>query len=106
MPHRWVSLRAVAFLLPLLIIACSQQAPDPEFERLRIRAHNVTIIRNDFGVPHVYAKADADAIFGMLYAQSEDDFNRIEQSYIWATGRLAELEGQGALITGGASFDA
>ncbi len=97
MPHRWVSLRAVAFLLPLLIIACSQQAPDPEFERLRIRAHNVTIIRDDFGVPHVYAKTDADAIFGMLYAQSEDDFNRIEQNYIWATGRLAELEGEGAL---------
>ena len=46
------------------------------------RAEAVTIIRDDFGVPHIYAKTDADAVFGMLYAQSEDDFNRRKRHFM------------------------
>ena len=80
------------FVAILLLTGCTRQLADPELERLKARAEAVTIIRDDFGVPHIYAKTDADAVFGMLYAQSEDDFNRIEQNYIWATGRLAEIE--------------
>lgn len=99
MPHKWTSFCYVVLVIPLLFAACSQQASDPEYERLEARAKNVTIVRDDFGVPHVYAKTDADAVFGMLYAQSEDDFNRVEQNYIWATGRLAEVEGEEALIS-------
>jgi acyl-homoserine lactone acylase PvdQ len=87
------------FVLLFFVAACSQQAVDAEFERLKARAETVTIIRDDFGVPHIYAKTDSDAVFGMLYAQSEDDFNRVEQNYIWATGRLAEVEGQDALFS-------
>lgn len=83
----------------VLLIGCSQPAVDAESERLEARAQNVTIIRDDFGVPHVYAKTDADAVFGMLYAQSEDDFKRVEQNYIWAIGRLAEVEGEEALYS-------
>ena len=90
---------AFALVFPIMLSACSEQTPGPEYERLKSRAENVTIIRDDFGVPHVYAKTDADAVFGMLYAQSEDDFNRVEQNYIWATGRLAEVEGEEALIS-------
>jgi acyl-homoserine lactone acylase PvdQ len=56
-------------------------------------------VRDDFGVPHIYGKTDADAVFGMLYAQCEDDFNRVEQNYIWAIGRLAEVEGEEALYS-------
>lgn len=67
--------------------------------RLAARAARVEIIRDDYGVPHIYAKTDADAIFGMLYAQAEDDFARIERNYIWATGRLAEVAGEGALYS-------
>ena len=99
MIRRWTSISTVAFVIPILLAACSQETLDPEYERLRERAQNVTIIRDDFGVPHVYAKTDADAVFGMLYAQSEDDFNRVEQNYIWATGRLAEVEGETALTS-------
>jgi len=55
--------------------------------------------KDDFGVPHIYGKSDADAVFGLLYAQCEDDFNRVEQNYIWATGRLAEVEGEEALYS-------
>jgi acyl-homoserine lactone acylase PvdQ len=92
-------------LLVLLFVGCGQQAAepppsvDPEIARLQARAEAITIIRDDFGVPHIYAKTDADAVFGMLFAQAEDDFPRIEQNYIWATGRLAEVEGEEALYS-------
>ncbi len=76
-----------------VIISCQQQQ-SPEVEKWEAQAENVTIIRDDFGVPHIYGKTDADAVFGLLYAQCEDDFNRVEQNYIWATGRLAEVEGE------------
>ncbi|WP_422351837.1 acylase [Flagellimonas sp.] len=75
------------------MISCQQQQ-SPEVEKWEAQAENVTIIRDDFGVPHIYGKTDADAVFGLLYAQCEDDFNRVEQNYIWATGRLAEVEGE------------
>jgi len=57
-------------------------------------AQNVTIVRDDWGIAHVYGKTDADAVFGMEYAQAEDDFNRVETNYINAMGRLAEAEGE------------
>ncbi len=88
-----------SLLCLLLLVSCTQDIADPELARLEARAQNVTIIRDDFGVPHIYAKTDADAVFGLLYAQSEDDFNRVEQNYIWATGRLAEVEGEQALYS-------
>ena len=61
-------------------------------------AQNVTIIRDDWGIAHVYSKTDADAVFGMEYAQAEDDFNRIETNYLNSLGRLAEAEGAGAIF--------
>ncbi|HSN52487.1 MAG TPA: penicillin acylase family protein, partial [Woeseiaceae bacterium] len=97
--------RVVALLLILGVAACTQDAAepaaaaDPERARLAARAARVEIIRDDFGVPHVYGKTDADAVFGMLYAQAEDDFPRIERNYVWAIGRLAELEGEGAIFS-------
>ncbi|MET8403367.1 penicillin acylase family protein [Streptomyces sp900116325] len=63
----------------------------------RRHASRVTITRDDWGVPHVVGETDADAVFGMMYAQAEDDFNRIEQNYLVALGRLAEAEGEGAI---------
>ena len=61
----------------LVAISCSKEPPDTgalELERLAAIAARVEIIRDDFGLPHVYGKTDADAVFGMLYAQAEDDF--------------------------------
>src|SRR6056300_1558263 len=80
----------------LMLSACTSSE---ELSRLEARAERVEIIRDDFGVPHIYAKTDADAVFGLLYAQCEDDFNRVEQNYIWATGRLAEVEGESAIYS-------
>ena len=67
---------------------------DPEAARWKQQAANVTIVRDDWGIAHVYGKTDADAVFGMMYTQAEDDFNRVETNYINAMGRLAEAEGE------------
>ncbi|MGA0986572.1 MAG: penicillin acylase family protein [Flavobacteriaceae bacterium] len=85
-----------SFSVLLVSLGCTA---DAEISRLEAISERVEIIRDDFGVPHVYAKTDADAVFGMLYAQCEDDFNRVEQNYIWAIGRLAEVEGPSALYS-------
>lgn len=62
--------------------------------RWKATAQRVTIMRDKWGIPHIYGSTDADTVFGMLYAQAEDDFNRIELNYINAMGRLAEVEGE------------
>ncbi|UUZ57436.1 penicillin acylase family protein [Massilia sp. H-1] len=51
-------------------------------------------MRDTWGIAHVFGKSDADAVFGLMYAQAEDDFNRVELNYINAMGRLAEVEGE------------
>ena len=65
-----------------------------DLARWRQRAANVTIVRDDWGIAHVTGKTDADAVFGMIYAQAEDDFNRIEVNYLISLGQLAEAEGE------------
>jgi acyl-homoserine-lactone acylase len=69
-------------------------APDNEVAAWQQQAQRITIIRDDWGIPHVYGKTDADAVFGVIYAQAEDDFNRVETNYLNSMGRLAEAEGQ------------
>lgn len=93
-------MKKFVLILFVLIIGCKQTPKvSEEVQRWQDQAANVEIIRDDFGVPHIYGKTDADAVFGLLYAQCEDDFNRVEQNYIWAIGRLAEVEGEEALYS-------
>ncbi len=83
--------------LLLLAVFCAPvvfQGQNPEAARWEQEARNVTITRDDWGIAHVHGKTDADAVFGALYAQAEDDFNRVETNYINAMGRLAEAEGE------------
>jgi acyl-homoserine-lactone acylase len=70
----------------------------PEIARWKAEARNVTITRDNWGIAHVHGKTDADAVFGMEYAQAEDDFNRVETNYLNAMGRLAEAEGESAIF--------
>ena len=85
----------------LALTACASpawsQAPAGEAARLRQRAQGVTIVRDDWGIAHVHGRTDADAAFGMIYAQAEDDFNRVETNYLNSLGRLAEAEGESAI---------
>ena len=93
--------RRSTVLLSLVVLGACRTNPSPlaEIDRWQTQAEQVTIYRDDFGVPHVYGKTDADAVFGLMYAQCEDDFNRVEQNYLWAIGRLAEVEGEAALYS-------
>ncbi|MFZ6818831.1 penicillin acylase family protein [Undibacterium sp. Ji22W] len=78
-------------------LAFAQSAPaatSGELARWKATAQKVTITRDQWGIPHVSGKSDADAVFGLLYAQAEDDFKRVELNYINALGRLAEVEGE------------
>ena len=70
---------------------------DEEVARWQERAARVEILRDRWGIAHIYGETDADTVFGTLYAQAEDDFNRVETNYINAMGRLAEAEGAGEI---------
>jgi acyl-homoserine-lactone acylase len=90
------------YAILLLVTAAAARSPDhrptdADTARWAREARAVTIVRDDWGIPHVRGKTDADAVFGMIYAQAEDDFNRIETNYLNAMGRLAEAEGESAV---------
>src|SRR5881396_2770466 len=88
-----------AFFLTAAIMARTPQpALSVDISRWEQEARNVTIIRDDWGIAHVYGRTDADAVFGMEYAQAEDDFSRVETNYLNAMGRLAEAEGDSAIF--------
>ncbi|MFT6414490.1 MAG: acyl-homoserine-lactone acylase, partial [Glaciecola sp.] len=75
----------------------SSVASSGDLTRWQEQAGQVTITRDTWGIPHIYGKTDANAVFGMIYAQAEDDFHRIELNYLNAMGRLAESEGESEL---------
>jgi acyl-homoserine-lactone acylase len=83
------------------VVSCApvatNRAPDPDPARWEREAQRVTVVRDDWGIAHVRGKTDADAVFGMIFAQAEDDFHRVETNYINAMGRLAEAEGETAI---------
>jgi len=93
-------MRTLALLLLLAAHPSADTAGHPaadDLARWRREARDVTITRDDWGIAHVHGKTDADAVFGMIYAQAEDDFNRVETNYLNAMGRLAEAEGESAV---------
>jgi acyl-homoserine-lactone acylase len=86
--------------LSVLSTACAvpeTAGRDAELAAWEQQAANVTIVRDTWGIPHVFGKTDADAVFGVIYAQAEDDFRRIETNYLNSMGRLAEAEGESAI---------
>ena len=94
-------MRSILLLASSALFALPLQAQRPrsaDVARWERQAKNVTIIRDDWGIAHVYGKTDADAVFGMEYAQAEDDFNRIETNYLNSLGRLAEAQGESAIF--------
>src|ERR1043165_4860607 len=89
-------------ILPLLLVlSCAphtaERGREPDAARWARQAQRVSIVRDDWGIAHIHGASDADAVFGMIYAQAEDDFNRVETNYINAMGRLAESEGESAI---------
>src|SRR6186997_1809378 len=91
-------MKKLIVLVAISLSACAAQtAPqpvNPDVAKFQQRAQGITIVRDDWGVPHIYGKTDADVVFGLMYAQAEDDFNRVETNFINSQGRLAEAEGE------------
>jgi acyl-homoserine-lactone acylase len=81
-------------VIPALLFFLTAASPPLEIARLRAEATHVTITRDDWGIAHVHGHTDADAVFGMIYAQAEDDFPRIEANYLTSLGLTAEAEGE------------
>ena len=90
-------------ILTLSVVCLSCSAPQErvgdtsvakDLASWQVQAQNVTISRDDWGIPHVHGKTDADAVFGLMYAQAEDDFNRVETNFLLSQGRLAEADGE------------
>lgn len=82
----------ILLLFPVSLLA--QTFTQEEISRWQQQAKQVTIIRDKWGIPHIYGKTDADCVFGLLYAQCEDDFKRVENNYIDILGRSAEIQGE------------
>jgi acyl-homoserine-lactone acylase len=86
-----------ALLVAGLAASALPAAAASDLARLKAEAAQVSIVRDDWGIAHVHGRTDAHAVFGMVYAQAEDDFNRVETNYITALGRTAEAEGEAAI---------
>jgi acyl-homoserine-lactone acylase len=90
--------KLISFLIALSVFACTPEGPPTqEVSAWEERASNITIRRDDWGVPHIQGATDSDAVFGLMYAQAEDDFNRIETNFLFSQGRMAEAEGEGEI---------
>lgn len=93
---------AKVFLFALLwVVAGVGAAKTPVEESARWQSHSehVRIVRDNWGIAHVYGTSDADTVFGAMYAQAEDDFGRIERNYLNGLGMLAQAEGDAALYS-------
>lgn len=86
-------------LLSIPFFGIAQRLSDKEISRCAREAHAVTIIRDNWGVPHIYGKTDADAVFGLMYSQCEDNFKGIERNYLYQLGKQAEADGEKDLYT-------
>jgi acyl-homoserine lactone acylase PvdQ len=87
----------IIFFLPLHGFA--QSPSESEIAQWNNRAKSITIIRDQWGIPHVFGKTDADCVFGLMYAECEDDFSRVEANYIEKLGRMAEVKGETEIYT-------
>jgi acyl-homoserine-lactone acylase len=97
-----MKLSHVALLLLIAItpvFAIAQISNPDEMKRWKAQAQVVNIVRDEWGIAHIHGSTDADAVFGMIYAQAEDDFNRVEANYLTSLGRTAEAEGEAAVFT-------
>src|SRR5580658_1880078 len=93
-------MRIIGLLLALACLAAAAPAlaADPDLARWKAEAARVTIVRDDWGIAHVSGRTDADAVFGMIYAEAEDDFHRVEENYLTGLGRTAEEVGEAGLM--------
>src|SRR6478672_11364356 len=90
-------MRKIFVFLFVPVTLFSQSFSKEEVSRWEKQAKNVNIIRDNWGIPHIYGKTDADAVFGLMYAQCEDDFKRVEMNYAEKLGILSQQKGEAEL---------
>ena len=92
--------KIISAALLLIPFCCAAQSfTEIEIARFENEAKAVTIIRDNWGIPHIYGKTDADAVFGLMYAECEENFKGIERNYLYQLGRQSEAEGESKLYT-------
>ena len=74
-------------------LCAAQSFSVQEQRRYETEARDVTIIRDKWGIPHIYGKTDASTVFGLMYAECQEDFSRVEKNYLEMLGRQAEASG-------------
>lgn len=105
---KWI-LRGIGGLVALVVIAALAliaidrlslpKAPDRQVLLDRAKAYDVRIRRDEWGVPHILGTTNADAAFGLGYAQSEDDFDTLQDVVLATRGVLARSKGASAAPT-------
>jgi acyl-homoserine-lactone acylase len=100
----WISLigGVVALVMIVLgVLAWTPAPPSVDEAAIREQASNYSarIVRDGFGVPHIYGASDADVAYGLAWAHAEDDWETIETTLIAARGNLARYDGQSAAPT-------
>src|SRR5688572_16529613 len=96
--HNWILMKLFTCLLFLPLFSFSQFS-NTEIARYKGTAARVTIIRDNWGVPHIYGKSDADVVFGLMYAQCEENYNQVEENNLEMLGRFSEVHGKEHLYT-------
>ncbi|HEY0356325.1 MAG TPA: penicillin acylase family protein, partial [Flavisolibacter sp.] len=87
----------ILILLLFPVVSFSQSFSTSEINRFRAQAQRVTIIQDQWGVPHMYGKTDADAVFGLMYVQAQLNFKQVEENFLEMLGRLSEVHGENEL---------
>ncbi|HEV7621291.1 MAG TPA: penicillin acylase family protein, partial [Flavisolibacter sp.] len=87
-------MRLLILTLAFPFFVLAQKNDSDLLKKYKEQAKRVTIIRDTWGIPHIYGKTDADAVFGLLYTECEENFPRVEKNYLEMMGRSAEIEGK------------
>ena len=93
-----IYLRQLLLTFIIFQLSCSGSADPSLVKNWEKQAARITIIRDDWGIPHVYGKTDADVVFGLMYAQCEENFEKVERAYIEKLGRRSEIDGEAYLV--------
>ncbi|HOV75182.1 MAG TPA: acylase [Candidatus Hydrogenedentes bacterium] len=95
----WVG--AISLLAAVALVSCAREEPSLDADKLleRAKQYDVRILRDTWGVPHVFGKTDADTAFGIGFAHSEDDFATIQESLLAGRGELASVKGPKGMPT-------
>jgi acyl-homoserine-lactone acylase len=90
--------RILAFLYLILSLSLLRETALSADQTTENLAKSVTIYRDTYGVPHIYGKTDAGTVFGLMYAQAEDNFWQLEEDHINRLGRASEIYGSSRLV--------